>query len=105
MLPGTEPEVAMIPLPGHSRGHAGVAVRDGEGWILHCGDAYFHRNQVAESPSCPPGLAGFQTLAAADNGARKRNLERLRDLAREHGDEVRLFCSHDPVELASEQGR
>lgn len=103
VLPGVDPEIVLIPLVGHSRGHTGVAVRDGDGWTLHCGDAYFHRNEVATPPSCPPILRGFQFVMAADNGARKRNQERLRGLARDHGEEVRLFCAHDPVELAREQ--
>ncbi len=105
LLPGVDPEVLLIPLPGHSRGHTAVAVSDGEGWILHCGDAYYHHGEVAMPPSCPPVLRHFETLTAADNTARKRNLERLRELAREHGDEVRLFCAHDAVELARERSR
>jgi 4-hydroxy-3-methylbut-2-enyl diphosphate reductase IspH len=36
---------------------------------------------------------------AADGSARSNNEQRLRELAREHGDEVRMFCAHDPVEL------
>jgi glyoxylase-like metal-dependent hydrolase (beta-lactamase superfamily II) len=99
VLPGVDSEVLLIPLVGHSRGHSGIAVRDGEGWILHCGDAYFHRNEVASPPSCPPGLRYFQATMAADNGARHRNRERLRELTNDHGDEVRIFCAHDPVEL------
>ncbi len=71
--------------------------------MLHCGDAYFHRGEVAEPPSCPGGLRFFESVTASDNSARRRNQERLRELAREHGDEVRLFCSHDPVELGREQ--
>jgi len=39
-LPGARDDVLLIPLPGHSRGHCGVAVKTGEGWLLHCGDAY-----------------------------------------------------------------
>ena len=70
VLPGVDPEVALIPLLGHSRGHSAIAVRDGDGWLLHCGDAYFHRGEVASPPSCPPGLRMFQTAMAADNGAR-----------------------------------
>ncbi|HTR89992.1 MAG TPA: MBL fold metallo-hydrolase, partial [Solirubrobacteraceae bacterium] len=35
-------EIVLIPLAGHTRGHTGVAIRDGEGWLLHCGDAYFN---------------------------------------------------------------
>ena len=42
---------------------------------------------------------------AADNSARVANQARLRELARDHGDEVRLFCAHDPVELEREQAR
>ena len=40
---------------------------------------------------------------AADNAARTTNQARLRELARGHSDEVRIFCAHDPVELAREQ--
>ena len=89
----------MIPLIGHSRGHTGLAVRDGDRWLLHCGDAYFNRNEINTPPSCPAGLAAFQTLMAAHAKARTANQERLRELARAHGDQVRLFCAHDPVEL------
>jgi glyoxylase-like metal-dependent hydrolase (beta-lactamase superfamily II) len=103
IMEGVGAEIALIPLPGHSRGHCAVAVRDGDGWLLDCGDAYFHRNEVAEQPSCPPALQGFQLLMASDNAARTNNRDRLRELARSHGDEVRLFCSHDEVELAREQ--
>jgi glyoxylase-like metal-dependent hydrolase (beta-lactamase superfamily II) len=45
-LPGARDDVLLIPLPGHSRGHCGVAVKTGEGWLLHCGDAYFHHAEV-----------------------------------------------------------
>jgi len=34
-----EPEMWLLPLFGHSPGHCGVAVKDGEGWLLHAGDA------------------------------------------------------------------
>ena len=99
VLPGVDPEILLIPLVGHSRGHTGVAVRDGDGWLLHCGDAYFNRNEMKTPPSCPPGIGTFQKLMADDAKARTNNQERLRELNREHGDEVRLFCAHDPVEL------
>jgi glyoxylase-like metal-dependent hydrolase (beta-lactamase superfamily II) len=100
LLAGTDPEIALIPLVGHSRGHSAIAVRDGEGWILHCGDAYFFRGEVTSPPSCPQGLRLFQTAMADDNSIRSANQARLRELARDHGDEVRLFCAHDPVERA-----
>jgi glyoxylase-like metal-dependent hydrolase (beta-lactamase superfamily II) len=99
ILPGLDAEVLLIPLRGHSLGHTGVAVRDGGGWLLHCGDSYFSHHQLETPPSCPPILTFFQRALAADNRARVANAERLRDLAATHGDEVSLFCSHDPHDL------
>lgn len=34
-----EPEMWLIPLFGHSRGHCGVAIRTETGWLFHVGDA------------------------------------------------------------------
>jgi glyoxylase-like metal-dependent hydrolase (beta-lactamase superfamily II) len=92
----------MIPLVGHTRGHTAIGVRDGDRWLLHCGDAYFNHGEVETPPHCPPGLAAFQKLMAHNGKARAANQERLRELARSHGDDVRLFCAHDPVELERE---
>jgi glyoxylase-like metal-dependent hydrolase (beta-lactamase superfamily II) len=105
ILPGSGAEIALVPLFGHSRGHSGVAVRADDGWLLHCGDAYFNHGEVERLPSCPPGLGFFQSLTALDNRARKANRDRLRELAGRHGGELTLFCSHDPHELGREQAR
>jgi glyoxylase-like metal-dependent hydrolase (beta-lactamase superfamily II) len=101
ILPGAGGEILLIPLPGHTLGHTGVAIRRGEGWLLHCGDAFFHHGEV-ESPShCPPGLRMFQNLNQTDGAARRQNQERLRELAVRHGGEVELICSHDAEMLDS----
>lgn len=105
LLPGLEAEIALVPLLGHSAGHAGIALNTPGGWLLHCGDAYFHEGDVATPPATPAGLRLFQTLVQHDGTARRHNQERLRELAREHGDQVRLVCSHDRRELAREQAR
>ncbi len=105
ILPGIDAEVLLIPLLGHSLGHTGVAIRHGDGWLLHCGDAYFNHGEMHTPPSCPPALRFFQNLTASDNKARKSNQERLRELATRHGDEITLFCAHDPHELEREQAR
>jgi glyoxylase-like metal-dependent hydrolase (beta-lactamase superfamily II) len=34
-----EPEMWLVPLFGHTRGHCGVAIRTGPGWLFHVGDA------------------------------------------------------------------
>jgi glyoxylase-like metal-dependent hydrolase (beta-lactamase superfamily II) len=103
ILPDLGAEVLLVPLIGHSRGHTGVAIKVGDRWLLHCGDAYFHHDEIATPPSCPPGLRFFQLLNAADGKQRRANQERLRELVTKHGDEVDLFCSHDPFELERAQ--
>ena len=99
-LPGTRDEILLIPLPGHSRGHCGVAVASDRGWLLHCGDAYFHHAEVAGA-GAPAGLTWFESRVAFDNKARLANQKRLRELKQNFGREVRLVCSHDPAELAA----
>lgn len=102
ILPGLDTEVLLVPLAGHSRGHTGIAVRTGDTWLLHCGDAYFH-GDLANPPACPPGLRAFQRMTAADNRLRIANRERLRELAVRRRGEVELLCSHDPDELERSQ--
>ena len=104
-IPGTRDEVLLVPLPGHTRGHCGVAVRRSEDWLLHCGDAYFHHSEVEPSGrGAPAGLRAFESLVSVDSAARRANLARLRELARLTMGEVKLFCSHDPVEFAALKG-
>ncbi|GAA2116890.1 hypothetical protein GCM10009780_75630 [Actinomadura alba] len=99
-LKGLPPEILLIPLAGHSRGHAGMAVDTGAGWLLHAGDSYFHHDELDSArPHCPPGLAMFQTLVQADRRARRGNQRRLLDLVRDHGDQVTVFSAHCAAEL------
>jgi glyoxylase-like metal-dependent hydrolase (beta-lactamase superfamily II) len=98
-LEGLDEEVLLIPLTGHTRGHSGVAVRSGEGWLLNAGDAYFHGGQLDPAGAhMPPGLRLFEALVQTERSSRLANLERLRALRREHGGEVTVFCAHDPAE-------
>jgi glyoxylase-like metal-dependent hydrolase (beta-lactamase superfamily II) len=99
VLPGSDAEILLIPLLGHTHGHTGVAIRRGDGWLLHCGDAYFHHGEVATPPNCPPGLAAFAAFDQVDGAARRGNVERLRELSERHSGDVELICSHDPSYL------
>ncbi len=92
-------DVLLVPLPGHTRGHAGVAVRrpDG-GWLLHCGDAYFFHGELRTPRSCPVGLRAFQSVVQMDRAARHDQQDRLRRLHLSHP-EVTMFSAHDAVEL------
>lgn len=98
-------EVALVPLPGHSRGHSAVAVRlDGAGederWLLHCGDAYFHHGEIGTPPRSPIGIRAFEGLVELDREQRLVNQERLRELARQSaGEPLEIFCAHDREEF------
>ena len=98
---GLEPEILLIPLPGHTRGHCGVAIQTERGWLLHCGDAAspFHpaTDVHLERPSrqflrwLPPRFA---------TGFLGDHTGRLRALLETHGDQVQTISSHDVYSFA-----
>lgn len=105
-LAGLPPEILLVPLPGHTLGHAGVAIQHEGRWLFQAGDAYFYHGEMDhERPHCTPGLRLYQTLMEQDRRTRLLNQQRLRELRRRHGSEVRLFCSHDPLEYEELSGR
>ena len=103
-LDGLPPEILMVPMPGHTWGHAGIAVRTSAGWVLNAGDAYFYRRELdADRRRCTPGLRFYQNLMEVDRERRFANQQRLRDLKHDHRGEVSIFCSHDQLELEAMQ--
>ena len=99
-LEGLPPEILLVPLVGHTRGHCGVAVQDAGGWLLLAGDAYvFHGEMDPAHPRCPPGVRAYQRMMEVDRTARLANQDRLRGLVRQHAGSVRVVCSHDKLEL------
>jgi glyoxylase-like metal-dependent hydrolase (beta-lactamase superfamily II) len=98
----SDPEVRLVSLPGHSPGNCGVAVKSGDSWLLHAGDAYFHHDEVDQAErSCPFGLEMFQRVAQVSGADRLGTQERLRALARDATAGVRVFSAHDHAELAA----
>lgn len=94
------PEILLVPLPGHTWGHAGVAIQRPEGWLLHAGDAYFYRGEMRQATrDCTPGLRAYQTMMEVNRDLRMENQERLRKLSVERSGDVTVFCAHDPVEF------
>ncbi|WP_243790492.1 MBL fold metallo-hydrolase [Saccharopolyspora gloriosae] len=93
--------ILLVPLPGHTTGHAGVAVDTGAGWLLHAGDAYFFNGEMAPSPHCTPALRAFQRHVDTARALREHNQRRLRELGLDHPGEIDIICAHDPVELRS----
>ena len=96
VLEGISPEIWFIPLPGHTRGHCAVAVKAADRWLLHCGDAYISHSDIdpEHAPRSRPGW--IQPLA----DRLFPHAPRLRTLYREHGDEIDIFCAHDPYEFS-----
>lgn len=66
-LAGVPPEILLVPLAGHTLGHAGIALeRTGGSWILQAGDAYFyHAEMDLQRPRCTPGLRFYQWMMDA----------------------------------------
>ena len=93
---GFASRVLLVPLFGHTAGHCGVAVEQGTRWVLHVGDAYYLRGELAD-PAHPVGQ--LAAARAVDNAKRLETLERLRRLLRDRGDAVEMFGYHDVAEL------
>lgn len=97
-LAGLGDVALMVGLPGHATGHVGYAVRTEDGWLLHAGDAFFHRATV-EGGVVPPGLELFEALVEEDRDRRLATVSALAALP----PEVVVICSHDPVQLAAQR--
>lgn len=99
VLQDSSPRVLLIPLPGHTVGHCGVAVETGAGWLLHCGDAASPFYEGAD-PNHPHDVQA-NWLSRRLIGSQ---VPRLRPLARQHGDQVRLISGHDRASWATFRG-
>lgn len=98
---GLPPEMLLVPLHGHTPGHAGVAINTGDGWLLHAGDAYMHRGEVdSDGPPCPMLIDVHQSVMAANPSERRANRDRLQELNARHSD-VAIFCAHSVTEFRS----
>jgi glyoxylase-like metal-dependent hydrolase (beta-lactamase superfamily II) len=94
---GYASEVLLIPLFGHTLGHCGIAVQNGDGhWLLHVGDAYYLKAEltVDDHP-----VSAFAEFRADVNQARIASLNELRRLFREHSDQIEIIGYHDITEL------
>ncbi|TMR97676.1 MBL fold metallo-hydrolase [Nonomuraea basaltis] len=96
---GLPPQIRLVPLGGHTAGHTGVAVHDGEHWLLHCGDAYYYHRELGDDPHPHPLLDLVQTSSEVHHDLRLGTQARLRELLHRHGDQVSLVSAHDPWEL------
>ena len=93
---GISPEILLIPLPGHSRGHCGVAIRDSGGWLFQCGAAAsaFHQETDLHDRGKAAHCLDFvpRRLAHRIVGP---HIRRLRKLISDHSAAVRVISAHD----------
>lgn len=87
--------IVVVPLPGHTRGHACVAVDAGHRWILHAGDAFYHHGTLDGHP-VPRVLSASESMLAFDRKLVRQNHVRLSDLAAAGGPELMVVSAHDP---------
>jgi glyoxylase-like metal-dependent hydrolase (beta-lactamase superfamily II) len=91
-----EADIRLVPLFGHTLGHCGVAVQDGDAWVLHVGDAYYLRGELANEAHPIGALA---TMRADDNDQRLASLAVLRRVTKEQENALTYFGYHDVSEL------
>lgn len=92
-IPGLPPELLLVPLLGHTRGHLGVALDVGDRWLFHAGDAFMD-GAALDDRRMPLALGAFQYLACEDRRGAAWNRQRLRTLHAQANDVV-IFCAHD----------
>jgi glyoxylase-like metal-dependent hydrolase (beta-lactamase superfamily II) len=103
-LPGLGPDILRVPLPGHTRGHCGYAVRGERGWLLHAGDAIMDRRELGFWRHPPVALRAYLRAVAVDLPARKRTRAALARCHQEHGHEVDIVCTHEAAALEERRG-
>jgi glyoxylase-like metal-dependent hydrolase (beta-lactamase superfamily II) len=94
-----ETDFVMIPFIGHTRGHCGVAVRMGDEWLMHCGDAYGYYRQILAQPYRHPSGRLMETIVTTGFKMPKRHWVSISNLLREHPNQIQAFCSHDAHEF------
>lgn len=99
------PDIVLVGLAGHTRGHAAVAVDAGEHWVLHVGDAFYDARQLSGAGRVPPTLLLAERSMAHDWGLVRRNHERLAELWASAEPDLLLVNAHDPALLRRAQAR
>ena len=71
-LDAIAPGIVLVSLPGHTRGHACVAVDAGHRWVLHCGDAFYYRGTLDGHSRVPVSIKLFEGIVSLRSEARAR---------------------------------
>jgi glyoxylase-like metal-dependent hydrolase (beta-lactamase superfamily II) len=99
-LDSIAPGIVLISLPGHTRGHACVAVDAGHRWVLHCGDAFYYRGTVDGHTPVPSSIKASESIIAFDRKRVRDNHTRLAELYARNEPDLLIVSAHDPTLLA-----
>ncbi|MFE2963703.1 MBL fold metallo-hydrolase [Streptomyces sp. NPDC059340] len=91
------PGIVLIALPGHTRGHAAVAVDAGTRWVLHAGDAFYHHGTLDGRSPVPISLRGMETVVGFELKKVRDNHARLAELYRRADPDLTIISAHDPI--------
>jgi glyoxylase-like metal-dependent hydrolase (beta-lactamase superfamily II) len=91
------PGIALVSLPGHTRGHTCVAVDAGHRWVLHAGDAFYHYGTLDGKSHVPRALTVMESFVAWDLKKVRDNHARLAELYERQDPDLFIVCSHDPT--------
>jgi len=89
------PGIVMVSLPGHTRGHACMAVDAGHRWVLHCGDAFYHPGTVGGPARVPRLITTLEPVLAFDRKRVRDNHARLSELYERREHDLLMVCAHD----------
>jgi glyoxylase-like metal-dependent hydrolase (beta-lactamase superfamily II) len=90
------PGIVLVSLPGHTRGHACVAVDGGDRWILHAGDAFYHHGTLDNVSPIPRALRAMESFIAFNRKQVRANHARLAELSARNESDLLIVCAHDP---------
>jgi glyoxylase-like metal-dependent hydrolase (beta-lactamase superfamily II) len=96
-LKGLPAEILLIPLPGHTDGHAGIAINNGAENLFFVGDSYMHRSQLLKQKT-PAYIPTYNKIIQTDLMLFTHNLNRLSEL-QDNNKDLKIFCSHDRHEF------
>jgi glyoxylase-like metal-dependent hydrolase (beta-lactamase superfamily II) len=99
-LDAISPGIVLVSLPGHTRGHACVAVDAGHRWVLHCGDAFYYGGTIDGHSPVPLALKLSESMSAFDRKRVRDNHARLAELYAGQEPDLLIVSAHDPNMLA-----
>ena len=92
---GTQADLFLIPLFGHTFGHCGVAIKANDKWVFYVGDAYYLKEELLNKNHPVNELA---QIRADDNDLRIATLNKIRSLTKDHP-EIGVYSYHDIEEF------